>query len=230
MHRDDFPSTTPSSDAFDFEQLIQRLCDLNEELYGQSEGVIERISLDIADLSQGYLSVLWHRPGATPPRSGALASLPCVPLQYGGRYYGELASAVDPARPATPLVPLKKARVVANLCSWLIYSLEVAALLGKQHLLSQTFEPLSRREREILLLMSQNYNTRTIAALLDITPVTVKKHRENIYKRLRVTTMSDAVLTGFFMAHYSPLASLTPHIGNPYEKQDEQQDSATEEK
>ena len=220
MHRDNFQSATPSSDAFDLEQLIQRLYDLNEELFGQSEGVIERISQEIADLSRGYLAVLWHRPGAMPPRSGALSPLPCVPLQYGGRYYGELASAVDPARPATPLIPLKQVRFAANLCSWLIYGLEVAALLEKQRLLPQQFEPLSPREQKVLQLMMENCDTQTIARLLDIAPTTVKKHRENIYRRLGVNTAPDAVLTGFLMAHYSPLALLTPHLGNPYEKPD----------
>lgn len=227
MHRDRFTSTAPSTDIFDFEQLIQRLFDLNEELFGQSEGVIERISREIADFSQGYLSVLWHTPGAIPPRSGALAPLPSVPLRYGGRYYGELVSAVDPARPATPLIPVERVQIVANMCGWLIYSLEVAALLGKQGLPSQQFESLSRREQEVLLLMSQNKDTRAIAALLDITPATVKKHRENIYRRLGVNTVPDAVLTGFLMAHYSPLASLTPHANHQHEKQDAQRDRSS---
>lgn len=218
MHHDRLLFTTPSGDAFDLEHLIQRLCDLSEVLFGQSEGVIERISQEIIHLSQGYLSVRWHQPGEAPPRSGSLTPLPSVPLQYGGRYYGELVSAVDPARPATPLIPLKKVRIVANLCSWLIYSLEVAALLEKQRLLPQQFEPLSPREQEILLLMVENLDTQTIARLLDIAPTTVKKHRENIYRRLGVNTAPDAVLTGFLMAHYSPLALLTPHLGNPYEK------------
>ena len=151
-------------------------------------------------------------------------------MHYGGRYYGELVSAVDPARPATPLVSLERVRVVANMCGWLIYSLEVAALLGKQHVPPQQFEPLSRREQEVLLLMSQNKDTRTIAALLEITPATVKKHRENIYRRLGVNTVPDAVLTGFLMAHYSPLASLTPHMGNPHEKKATQRDSSSKTK
>ena len=150
MHRDHFPSTGPSTDSFDFEQLILRLCDLNEELFGQSEGVIERISREITSLSQGYLAVLWHQPGGTPPRSGSLAA-PSVPLRYGGRYYGELVSVADPAHQVVSPVLQERVQVVANICGWLIYSLEVTALLGKQHMLSQTFEPLSRREQEVLL-------------------------------------------------------------------------------
>jgi DNA-binding CsgD family transcriptional regulator len=227
MHHDQLPSTTPSEDAFDYEQLILRLCDLNEELSGQSEGVIERISQEITRLSRGFLSVRWHQPGAAPPRSGPLSSPPSVPLHYGGRYYGELVSAVDPARPATPLVPLLRAQVVANMCGWLIYSLEVAALLGKQRLLSQQFEPLSTREQEVLLLMAENLDTQTIARLLEIAPATVRKHRESIYRRLGVKTVPDAVLTGFLMAHYSPLALLTPHLGNPYEKPDARSNGAS---
>jgi len=222
MRHDQLPSTPPSRDTFDYEQLILRLCDLNEELFGQSEGVIERISQEIMHLSRSYLSVRWHQPGEAPPRSGPLAPLPSVPLQYGGRYYGELVSAVDPARSGMPVVPLAKAQLVANMCGWLIYSLEVAALLGNQHVPSQQFESLTRREREILVLMSQNYDARTIADLLHITPATVKKHRESIYRRLGVNTVPHAVLTGFLMAHYSPLASLSPQAGHPREKNETQ--------
>ena len=96
----------------------------------------------------------------------------------------------------------------------------MAALLEKQRLLPQQFEPLSPREQEVLLLMAENLDTQTIARLLDIAPATVRKHRESIYRRLGVKTVPDAVLTGFVMAHYSPLASLTPHLGHPYEKPD----------
>ena len=75
---------TPSADAIDYEQLVLRLCDLNEELFGQNSSVIERISQEIAHLSRGCLAVRWHQPGDCPPRSGPLLPVPSVPLQYGG--------------------------------------------------------------------------------------------------------------------------------------------------
>lgn len=210
MYHDQLPSTPSPGDALDYEHLLLRLRDLNEEMFGQSDGVIERISQEITQWSRGYLSVRWHQPGAMPPRSGPLSPLPSAPVQYGGRYYGELVSAVDPAQPALPLVPAEKAQMVANMCGWLIYNLEVAALLGNQHVPSQQFEPLTRRERQVLVLMSLRYNEPTIADALHIAPKTVQKHQENIFKRLGVHAAHHAILSGFLMAQFSPLASLTP--------------------
>lgn len=210
---------TPSADAIDYEQLVLRLYALNEELFGQSAGVIERINLEIAHLSRGCLAVQWHQPGASPPRSGPLQPVPSVPLQYGGRYYGELVSAVDPEQPEMPLVSLAKAQGVANMCGWLIYSLEVAALLEKQHAVPHEFKPLRPREREILLLMSQQNDEQAIADALHISQKTVQKHQENIYKRLGVHAAHHAILSGFLHAQFSPLASLSPLVGNPSEEE-----------
>ena len=209
---------TPSAGAIDYEQLVLRLCDLNEELFGQSDGVIERISQEITHLSRGSLSVQWHQPGASPPRSGPLLLVPSVPLQYGGRYYGELVRAVDPAQAGTPFVSLAKAQIVANMCGWLVYGLEMAAFLGNQHAVSHEFKPLRPREREILLLMSRQYDEQAIADALHISQKTVQKHQENIYKRLGVHAAHHAILSGFLHAQFSPLASLSPHAGNPYEE------------
>jgi DNA-binding CsgD family transcriptional regulator len=231
MHDDQLPSTTTSSrDAFGYEHLISRLYDLNEEMFGQSDGVIERISQEITRLSRGYLSIRWHQRGAAPPRSGPLSVLPSVPLQYGGRYYGELVTAVDPEREAMPLVPLAKVRVVASICGWLIYNLEVAALLKNQHTASHEFKPLRPREREILVLMAQDYGEQAIADALQIAPKTVQKHQENIFKRLGVHAAHHAVLSGFLPAQFSPLASLSPHAGNPYEEEETERGSPFEEK
>lgn len=231
MHDDQLLRTTPLfADTFDYEQLVLRLSNLNEELFGQSRGVIERISQEITLLTSGYLSARWHQPGDAPPRSGPLLAVPSVPMQYGGRYYGELVTAIDPAQPTTPLVPLAKAQVVAHMCGWLIYSLEVAAFLGNQHVASSQFEPLTRRERQILVLMSQRYDEQAIADALHIAPKTVQKHQENIFKRLGVHAAHHAILSGFLHAQFSPLASLSPRASNPYEEEDAHLGNSLEER
>lgn len=241
MHRDQdldqlLPITSslqrqkPAEDSIDFEQLVLRLCDLNEELFGQSVGVIERINQEITYLSRGCLSVQWHQPGASPPRSGPLLPVPSVPLQYGGRYYGELMSAVDLEQASVPLVPLAKVQIVANMCGWLIYSLEVAAFLENQHAVPHDFKPLRPREREILMLMSRQHDERTIAYALHISQKTVQKHQENIYKRLGVHAAHHAILSGFLHAQFSPLASLSPRAGNPSEEDEAQRGSSFEER
>lgn len=53
---------------------------------------------------------------------------------------------------------------------------------------------LSKREKEILLHLSKSLNYTTIADNLTISPSTVRKHIENIYKKLQVHSKMEAVL------------------------------------
>lgn len=53
---------------------------------------------------------------------------------------------------------------------------------------------LSEREKEILNLMVEAYNYKTIAEKLYISYETVRTHVKNIYKKLHVTSRSEAVL------------------------------------
>jgi len=54
-------------------------------------------------------------------------------------------------------------------------------------------ESLTRREREILSLMAKGKINKEIAALLYISPETVKKHVQNIYLKLGVHNKIEAL-------------------------------------
>jgi DNA-binding NarL/FixJ family response regulator len=56
-----------------------------------------------------------------------------------------------------------------------------------------TPSPLSDRETEILRLLSDGMNYRSIATQLYLSPHTVKTHIKNIYKKLHVNTRAEAV-------------------------------------
>jgi len=54
-------------------------------------------------------------------------------------------------------------------------------------------DPLSKRELEVLALMFQRFSNKEIGARLYISPFTVKRHTENIYRKLRVGNRREAV-------------------------------------
>ena len=54
-------------------------------------------------------------------------------------------------------------------------------------------DPLSPRETEILVLLAQRLSNREIGERLAISPVTVKRHANNIYSKLGVHDRRDAV-------------------------------------
>lgn len=57
--------------------------------------------------------------------------------------------------------------------------------------------PLTQREQEILKLMSEGSDYKTIAASIFISPETVKSHIKNIYSKLHVNSRGEAITKAF---------------------------------
>ena len=58
---------------------------------------------------------------------------------------------------------------------------------------------ISKREREILVLVAQGFTNLEIGESLSITRTTVRTHLENIYAKLRVHARTEAVVKYFFL-------------------------------
>ena len=50
---------------------------------------------------------------------------------------------------------------------------------------------LSTRERQIMTMILQGHSTESLAQHLDISPGTVKIHRKNVYRKLRISTQAE---------------------------------------
>lgn len=61
---------------------------------------------------------------------------------------------------------------------------------------SRNDSPLSERENEVLKMISLGFRYIDIADELDISPHTVRRHIEKIYKKLDVNSKSEAILKG----------------------------------
>jgi len=57
----------------------------------------------------------------------------------------------------------------------------------------ETFEVLTQREKEILLLAIKGLRNKEMADRLFISPGTVKKHLDNIFKKLNVCNKIEAL-------------------------------------
>lgn len=55
------------------------------------------------------------------------------------------------------------------------------------------WDSLSRREREVLRMLTEGAKNRDIAESLGVTTKTIEKHLENIYKKLDVTSRAEAI-------------------------------------
>ena len=56
------------------------------------------------------------------------------------------------------------------------------------------YESLSDREREVLQLMAEGHSTKSIAALLGVAPATVDTHRAHVFDKLDLHSVAEAVL------------------------------------
>lgn len=61
------------------------------------------------------------------------------------------------------------------------------------------FNSLTRREKDVLLLVTQGENNKAIADKLVVSEITVKSHLNNIFKKLNVTNRTQAVLVAMQM-------------------------------
>lgn len=129
------------------------------------------------------------------------------PVQFNKRTYGVLYIACDPLDASQPALALAVALLLAQVCSWLLYTLEQSLFLKKQCQYQGYRLPVSftKRERAILTLMSQGYDQQTIADMLHVTLATVNKHRQHIYDRLGVHKESDAILAAYHLGFFSLL-------------------------
>lgn len=199
------------------EQLLSHLLDAGEALQGETHGVFDRLAQEMALVTHGQVQLVLHQENAepSPPPPARFRFL----IFFKHRFYGALLIAPDPADPVAPVIPLETVTMLTQVCGWLLYSLEVAALLPELRqpyaLTGKARTSLPKRARDILALMCQGYTTRQIATTLHITPATVRKYREHLYRWIDVHSEREAVFAAFAIGLFYPVADLRPRILSP---------------
>jgi DNA-binding NarL/FixJ family response regulator len=64
----------------------------------------------------------------------------------------------------------------------------------KQQGLSDTFDLLTTREKEVLQLLAEGKTNKEVAHLLDVSPYTVESHRTNLMQKLGIHNTAEIVL------------------------------------
>ena len=196
-----------------YDQLLSHLLHVGETLLGETHSVFDRLSQELDLVTHGQVQLVLQEenaeqlPHATPPY---------IPVRFNGRFYGMLCIALDPADHFSPAIPWTMASPLAHLCGWLLYAIELAAMLPELRQLStRTYQAptsLSKSEADILALTCQGAATEQIATRLDITPATVRKHREHIYAQFSTHSMGETIFAAFATGLFYPLDDVRPRI------------------
>ena len=64
----------------------------------------------------------------------------------------------------------------------------------KQQGLSDTFDLLTAREKEVLQLLAEGRTNKEVAVLLDVSPYTIESHRTNLMQKLNIHNTAEIVL------------------------------------
>ncbi len=188
-----------SSHIIEDMQLVTHLLSLGQTLCGQMQTGITTLCNEVKFITQDRAQLCLGRQRTLKKGNFPASTLITLPVQFSNIVYGKLCITFDPVHTEQPSVPLPVAQLLAQVCSWLLYTLEQSSFLQGQcqQIDYQIHGPLTKREREVLVLMCRGHGQEAIAELLCISPATVGKHRQHIYERLGVHNERDAVLVAY---------------------------------
>ena len=204
------------SEPVAYDQLLSSLFLLGETLLGEMNGNFDQLSQEIALVTHGQAQLVLQQETS---KQSPLATPHSLPVKFGGRLYGELCIAPDPADYLSPAIPWTIVSLLARFCGGLLYTIEIAAFMPElRQSYAQAYKArtsLKEREVEVLALMCQGYTTEGTATMLHVVIATVRKHRERIYRQLDVHSEREAVFAAFATGLFYPVADLRPHIMSP---------------
>lgn len=188
-------------------QLVARLLVFGQGLCKQIQDVNTRLCQEISLGLQNRAQLCLGRQWLTHKQPLPPQTLLTLPVQFGNLVYGVLCVYADPLNPELPAVSQHMGQLVAQMCGWLLYTLEQTAFIQGQcqGLDYRVNGPLTKREREVLSLMCRGYGQEAIATHLCISPATVGKHRQHIYEQLGVHCERDALLAAYHTGLFSLL-------------------------
>lgn len=180
-------------------RCLLELLQYGQELCRKGQFSAEKLCQEIKCLTQEQAQLHLHCPEHIETTAVPARAQIAIPVQFGKRLYGTLSIMDNASEHGALALPFPFVRLLAQLCGWLLYTLEQAAFIrGRcRRLTYQINGPLTKREHEVLAFICQGYDVQMIADELCISPTTVGKHKQHIYEQLGVHNEQDACLVAY---------------------------------
>ncbi|QBD77250.1 response regulator transcription factor [Ktedonosporobacter rubrisoli] len=188
------------------------LTSVTETLCGHAEGVANKLCEEVMKVTKGNAIIVMNSPQLN-LQTTLLRCDPIsvrFPVRFRGIVYGEMYIKASPHHPSYPSLPLPIAHALAQTCGLILHTLEVSALtLNRNQGNKGLHGAITKRQREVLVLMMHGYDQDAIAEALSISRATVSKHRQNIYQELGVHNEKDALLVAYQAGIVSPIEDIS---------------------
>ena len=201
--------TLESSDAFDSVEISNYLLTVSENLCGRRQDVQQRLSQEVAFVTQQKVSLLFHTQSGRQQWSKAYGMN--IPVRFGNVIYGMLVAHVQDETLHHALSP-SLAEMIASLCGSILYTCELSWIVqesSQKNMLHDysavTRATFTKRQWDVLQLICQGYTKEQIIQRLSIAPSTLQKHRQAIYNHLHVNNEYEVPLVAYQVGLYSPL-------------------------
>src|SRR5258708_18095702 len=115
------------SEPVAYDQLLSSLFLLGETLLGEMNGNFDQLSQEIALVTHGQAQLVLQQETS---KQSPLATPHSLPVKFGGRLYGELCIAPDPADYLSPAIPWTIVSLLARFCGGLLYTIHKTAFFA----------------------------------------------------------------------------------------------------
>lgn len=199
-------------DAFNYSeqlQLILHLLSLGQALCKQPRHIIQNLCEEVTKATQHRANLIIYK-RKKDHQNEIPDSLFRFPVRFGDLTYGILLIDPDPLKPDYPALSFTISLLLAQICGVLLYIAEQGAILqlNDENFGKGRNVALTKREREILILICRGYNAEKVASQLCISPKTVKRHKHNIYTKLAVHSEHEALIAAYFAHLFLPIEDL----------------------
>ncbi|MGB8343536.1 MAG: LuxR C-terminal-related transcriptional regulator [Ktedonobacteraceae bacterium] len=190
-----------------YRHIFMRLITLGQASYRNMQEATDRLSQEILALTDRRASFTLSP--QTPTYEGEKAPYALsLPVCFRDKWYGRLQIAGLDGQPTLPAFPRSVAYPLAEMCGWLLFICEITVFLEqfRDRFDLAACQPLTKREEQALALMGQRLSDLKIAQALFITVTTVHTYQRNIYHKLGVHGKQEAILVGWLLGLFAPLA------------------------
>src|SRR5260370_31716513 len=111
-----------------YDHLLSSLFHVGEALLGEMNGNFDQLSQEIALVTHGQAQLVLQQETS---KQSPLATPHSLPVKFGGRLYGELCIAPDPADYLSPAIPSTIVSLLARFCGGLLYTIARATFFAQ---------------------------------------------------------------------------------------------------